>query len=73
MHVMLELPSAAVEAAVLDRAAAAGLAVGDLGSHWHAPGSRDRGGLVVGYATPGEGAYSAAVDMLVRTLRGTVV
>jgi GntR family transcriptional regulator/MocR family aminotransferase len=72
MHVLLDLPSTAAETEVLDRAAAAGLAVGDLASHWHTPEPDRPGGLVVGYATPGEGAYRAALDTLLRVLRATV-
>jgi GntR family transcriptional regulator/MocR family aminotransferase len=91
MHVLLDLPSPTAEAEVLDRAAAAGLAVGDLTSHWHensrpheTSGPHEsirrherqpdrRAGLVIGYATPGEGAYLAAVDTLLRVLRAAVV
>jgi GntR family transcriptional regulator/MocR family aminotransferase len=58
------------EAEVLRAAAAQGLAVGTLGGHWHAPDVPGRPqGLVVGYGTPGEGGYPAALDALVRALR----
>jgi GntR family transcriptional regulator/MocR family aminotransferase len=71
LHVTVRLPTAgpgSVEAALLDRAAAAGVAVGDLASHWHGPGPHPAG-LIVGYSSPGEGAYEAAVDRLVEALR----
>jgi GntR family transcriptional regulator/MocR family aminotransferase len=55
---------------VLRAAAAQGLTVGTLGGHWHAPDVPGRPqGLVVGYGTPGEGGYPAALDALVRALR----
>jgi GntR family transcriptional regulator/MocR family aminotransferase len=58
------------EAEVLRAAAAQGLAVGTLGGHWHTPDVPGRPqGLVVGYGTPGEGGYPAALDALVRALR----
>jgi GntR family transcriptional regulator/MocR family aminotransferase len=69
LHVLLDLPAAA-ERDVVERAAAAGLAVGDLASHWYAgpPASAD-GGLIIGYGTPTEGSYPAALDTLARVLR----
>jgi GntR family transcriptional regulator / MocR family aminotransferase len=69
LHVLLDLPTA-TERDVVDRAAAAGLAVGDLASHWYAgpPASAD-GGLIIGYGTPTEGSYPAALDTLARVLR----
>ncbi|WP_327290850.1 MocR-like pyridoxine biosynthesis transcription factor PdxR [Streptomyces sp. NBC_01198] len=59
------------EAAALRLAAAEGLAVGALGGHWHTPdGAAGRPqGLIVGYATPGEGGYPAALAALTRVLR----
>ncbi|MCP2326645.1 GntR family transcriptional regulator/MocR family aminotransferase [Hamadaea flava] len=68
LHVVLGLPAGLSERDVLDAAAARGLALGALGTHWHEPGARPQG-LVVGYGTPREGAYPAAVDMLSRVLR----
>jgi GntR family transcriptional regulator/MocR family aminotransferase len=94
LHALVTLPSGGPdEREVLRRAAALGLAVGELGSHWHAAdegtdgasgrsavgrgGRPDAGagrpqGLIVGYGTPGEGGYPAALDALVRVLRRPV-
>jgi GntR family transcriptional regulator/MocR family aminotransferase len=49
--------------------------VESLGTHWHAgPGlwrNPDRPqALIVGYGTPPESAYPAALDILARVLRG---
>ncbi len=70
LHALVEV---ADEAAVLARAEEAGLAVGHLGEHWHAPGvgagSRAQG-LVVGYGTPREGLYPEALEVLGRVLAG---
>ncbi|WP_141205838.1 MocR-like pyridoxine biosynthesis transcription factor PdxR [Streptomyces griseorubiginosus] len=79
LHALVEVED---EAAVLERAAAEGLAVGALGEHWHSRGSREglvvgsreglvagpREGLVVGYGTPREGAYPRALEALARVL-----
>ncbi|WP_433889785.1 PLP-dependent aminotransferase family protein [Streptomyces sp. CA-111067] len=92
LHALVTLPAGGPdEREVLRRAAALGLAVGELGSHWHAAdegadGTGDKGGtggrsdagagrpqgLIVGYGKPGEGGYPAALDALVRVLRGPV-
>jgi GntR family transcriptional regulator/MocR family aminotransferase len=63
LHALIEVDD---EKAVLARAGAEGLAVGALGEHWHAAGSRQ--GLVVGYGTPREGAYPQALEVLARVL-----
>ncbi|MEV0268612.1 PLP-dependent aminotransferase family protein [Hamadaea sp. NPDC050747] len=68
LHVVLRLRPGLSERQVLDAAAARGLALGALGTHWHEPGTHPQG-LVVGYGTPREGAYPAALDMLARVLR----
>ncbi|WP_430378287.1 PLP-dependent aminotransferase family protein [Streptomyces sp. B1-3] len=71
LHALVEVED---EAAVLERAAAEGLAVGSLGEHWHSRESREdlvvgpRQGLVVGYGTPREGAYPRALEALARVL-----
>jgi GntR family transcriptional regulator/MocR family aminotransferase len=71
LHVMIRLPAAGPdEKEVLDRAAAHDLALTALGSHWHTPGAHPQG-IVVGYGTPGEGSYPAALDTLARVLRLT--
>ncbi|MFF1547921.1 PLP-dependent aminotransferase family protein [Streptomyces sp. NPDC058291] len=71
LHALVEVGD---EARALDRAAAAGLAVGRLGEHWHDLGGgraqRRPQGLVVGYGTPGERAYPEALDVLAKVLEG---
>ncbi|GAA2072894.1 PLP-dependent aminotransferase family protein [Actinomadura alba] len=70
LHVMISLPATGPsEERILTDAADQGLALGDLGSHWHTPGDRPQG-LIIGYGTPGEGAYPAALDTMARVLRG---
>jgi DNA-binding transcriptional MocR family regulator len=39
-----------------------------LRDHWHDPDHAARQGVVVGYATPAEHAYRAALDALARAL-----
>jgi GntR family transcriptional regulator/MocR family aminotransferase len=69
LHVTVGLPeSGPSEADLLVRAAAVGLAVDDLGGHWHAPAPHAQG-LIVGYSRPGAGAYPAALDALIQVLR----
>ncbi|NUR70620.1 MAG: PLP-dependent aminotransferase family protein [Hamadaea sp.] len=69
LHVVLRLPAGVTEREVLAAAAARGLAIGALGTHWHSPGAHPQG-LVLGYGTPRDGVYSAALDTLARLLRG---
>jgi GntR family transcriptional regulator/MocR family aminotransferase len=70
LHAVIRLPeSGPSEQDVLARAAAHGLAVGDLHGHWHTADDH-LAGLVAGYGTPADGAYAAALDVLVRVLRG---
>nr|WSX79174.1 PLP-dependent aminotransferase family protein [Streptomyces sp. NBC_00899] len=71
LHALVGLPQGGPdEAAVLRRAAAEDLAVGTLGAHWHTADATGRPqGLIVGYGTPGEGAYPAALAALGRVLR----
>src|SRR5690606_40561954 len=70
LHGMVTLPpDSAGEVQVLAAAAERGLAVGDLGSHWHEPGEHPQA-IIVGYGTSGDAAYAAGLDILVRTLRG---
>ncbi|GIF66565.1 GntR family transcriptional regulator [Asanoa ishikariensis] len=68
LHALLPLPPGGpTEAEVLDEAARRGLALGDLGSHWHFTGDHPQG-LIVGYGTPSESRYPAALDLLARLL-----
>jgi len=69
LHALVRLPERGPsERAVLDLAADHNLALQGLGDHWHHPGGHP-GGLIAGYGTPAEGAYPAALDVLVRVLR----
>ncbi|WP_163505841.1 PLP-dependent aminotransferase family protein [Fodinicola acaciae] len=66
LHALVPLPAggeATVRAAALDL----NLAVGFLGDRWHSRGDRPEG-LVVGYGTPAEHAYPAALDALSQAL-----
>ncbi|WP_406732304.1 PLP-dependent aminotransferase family protein [Streptomyces sp. NBC_01794] len=68
LHAVLELPAGS-ERAVLKAAAWQGLAVEGLAGYRHADFPADgRDGLVVGYATPPEHIYAAALDALCRAL-----
>jgi GntR family transcriptional regulator/MocR family aminotransferase len=71
LHALVPLPPGGPrEPDVLAAAARHGLALGDLGSHWHAPGDHPQG-LIVGYGTPTESRYPAALDVLARVLRSS--
>ncbi|MEY9875664.1 GntR family transcriptional regulator/MocR family aminotransferase [Streptacidiphilus sp. MAP12-33] len=63
-HLLLGLPEGAAEPRLLRSAAARGLAFGVLGEHWHTPSPEHRGGLVLGYGTPRDAAFPAAVAEL---------
>ncbi|WP_158841560.1 MocR-like pyridoxine biosynthesis transcription factor PdxR [Saccharothrix deserti] len=65
LHVLVEHPD---EAAVLARAAEHGVALSGLRQHWHNPGPAARQGVIVGYGTPAEHAYRAALDALALVL-----
>lgn len=66
LHALVDVDD---EAAVLERAEAAGLQVGHLGEHWHTPGTEGRPqGLVVGYGTPRERVYPEALEALGKVL-----
>ncbi|MEU6373909.1 PLP-dependent aminotransferase family protein [Streptomyces sp. NPDC046909] len=68
LHALVEV---ADEKEALTRAEAAGLAVGHLGDHWHAPDAPGRPqGLVVGYGTPRERVYPEALEVLGKVLDG---
>jgi GntR family transcriptional regulator/MocR family aminotransferase len=53
---------------VLRLAWAHGLALGDLRGHWHDPAAPHPPGVIVGFGTPGEATYPAALDTLARVL-----
>ncbi|PXY20737.1 PLP-dependent aminotransferase family protein [Prauserella muralis] len=68
LQVLLTLPEAGpAERDVLAAARRHSLTLETLGPHWHTPGPH-RQGLVLGYATPAEHAFSGAVEALSRTL-----
>ncbi|MEV4620350.1 PLP-dependent aminotransferase family protein [Asanoa sp. NPDC049573] len=70
LHALVSLPPGGPrEADVLAEAGRRGLALGDLASHWHAPADDHPQGVIVGYGTPGESGYPAALDVFARTLR----
>jgi GntR family transcriptional regulator/MocR family aminotransferase len=69
LHVMVSLPDDGPdEEQIIARAAARGLAVTRLSEHWHTPGEHTKG-IIVGFGTPSERGYAAALDTLARTLR----
>ena len=65
LHALIDVTD---EGAALSRAAEEGLAVGNLGEHWHTAGDGRPQGLVVGYGTPRERVYPAALEALGRVL-----
>lgn len=68
LHALIGLPADGLtEEDVLDAAAAREVAVGRLGDRWHVPGDHPRG-ILVGFGTPSDHAYPAAVDALSRVL-----
>lgn len=67
LHVLALLPDGASEAEVLTAAAERSIALTGLGPFWHTEGDRPQG-LVLGYATPPEHGYGAALDELERLL-----
>lgn len=72
LHALIHLPATGPsEEAIVERAAAHGLAVSALRPHWHTPTRAETQGLVVGYATPATASYPAALDTLARALHGT--
>jgi GntR family transcriptional regulator/MocR family aminotransferase len=68
LHAMVRLPPGCREEDVVAAAAGRGLALDGLRDHWHAPGEHPQH-IIVGYATPAESAYPAALDTLIRVLR----
>jgi GntR family transcriptional regulator/MocR family aminotransferase len=67
LHVLLDLPSDFDEDEVIARAASHGLALAGLRTY-SAPGLPHRPALVIGYGTPPEHAFTAAVARLVAVL-----
>jgi GntR family transcriptional regulator / MocR family aminotransferase len=72
LHTLIRLPDTGPgEEAIVERAAARGLAVSGLRAHWHTPSGAEAQGLIVGYATPSTASYPAALDTLARVLHGS--
>ncbi|PXY25119.1 GntR family transcriptional regulator [Prauserella coralliicola] len=70
VQLLLTLPEGGPgEAEVLASAKRQSLALQGLGPHWITPGDHPQG-LVLGYATPAEHAFSATLEALGRTLAG---
>jgi len=67
LHALLSLPGAETEREVRRRTEARGLAVGGLSEHWHGASSGPEG-IIIGFATPSEPAYSAALEALASAL-----
>ena len=69
LHGLVDLPRhGPTEEEVLTETAAHGLALGQMTTHWFDPVGRPQG-LVIGFGTPGESSYPAALDTLIRSLR----
>jgi GntR family transcriptional regulator / MocR family aminotransferase len=68
LHALITLPTGVAEDDVLDRAAREELAIDGLAEHHHHPAPQHPQGIIVGYGTPSERAYPAALDALVRVL-----
>ena len=72
LHAVVDLPDhGPAEADVVASLAAAGVVVHGLGAYWHRPRSR-RPGIVVGFGTPAEHAFPAALAALTDALRRAV-
>ena len=69
MHALVTLSEdGPAEHELIERAAANGLALEGLESHWSERRADQPQGLVIGFGTPSERAYPAAVDALARVL-----
>lgn len=69
LHALLQLPGDGPgETAILSRAMARGLALQPLADHWHHPAEDHYQGLIVGYSTPAEHAWPAALGTLCTVL-----
>ena len=68
LHTLISLPrSGPTEQELLSAAAAHDLAIGHLGDRWHSPGHHPQG-LIIGYGTPPDHAYPAALGALTQVL-----
>jgi GntR family transcriptional regulator/MocR family aminotransferase len=65
LHALVQLPpDGPGEPEILARAQARGLALTGLAEHWHTPGAGRPQGIIVGYGTPRDAAYAAAIATL---------
>jgi GntR family transcriptional regulator / MocR family aminotransferase len=67
LHAVVEVPDGRSEAEAVERLAAGGVAVHPLAPYWHR--RRLASGLVVGFGTPPEHAFPAALAALIAGLR----
>ncbi|MEI5102752.1 PLP-dependent aminotransferase family protein [Streptomyces sp. PmtG] len=68
LHVLLSLPDQGpTEDDLLALAAPRSLAMGQLAGRWHTPGDHPQG-IIIGYGTPSESAYPAALATLTEVL-----
>nr|WP_253875510.1 PLP-dependent aminotransferase family protein [Mycobacterium asiaticum] len=68
LHAVVSLPDDAVETEVVARAQQQGIALTGLGRFWHGAGPHTAG-IVVGYGTPFQHEYAAALEHLGRLLK----
>ena len=69
LHALLRLPgNGPGETEIVARAAARGLALQPLADHWHHAAEDRYQGLIIGYSTPAEHAWPAALDTLCTVL-----
>jgi GntR family transcriptional regulator/MocR family aminotransferase len=68
MHLLLPLPSGAMERHVLAEAAKRTLLLHRLAEYWHRPDPGHPHALIIGYGTPAAHAFRPAIDQLVSTL-----
>jgi len=68
LHALLTLPSEGEdERDISARAEASGVAIGRLGEHWHSAGRHPQG-IIVGFGTPSDLVYPAALNALAEVL-----
>ncbi|GAA4056420.1 PLP-dependent aminotransferase family protein [Actinomadura miaoliensis] len=68
LHAFIRLPATGPdEEEIVTRAMTQRLAFNRLADHWHRPGDHPQG-IIVGYSTPSQNAYPAALDALCQAL-----
>jgi GntR family transcriptional regulator/MocR family aminotransferase len=69
LHALVRLPVGGPdEADVMKRAGDLGVAIQPLADHWQRAGEHQQQGVIVGYSTPAESAFPAALDALCEVL-----